>query len=240
MFKKISPKKISDEIVEQFKDMLSKGELKPGEQLPSERVLAQQIGVSRPPLREALNALQAMGFIEIKPRRKIIIRSLVEKYLEDPLTQVIGDDIQKVFELLEIRRAMESWAAYKAAQRATNEDIEKLELIIEKDQENLKNNRDEAKNDADFHVAISMATKNTIQSHLMAAWYDLLWKTQKMSREKIFRKRENRQIIAAQHLQIFKSIKARNGEKASQEVKRHIDFVEKELKSLYKEETTTH
>jgi len=74
----------------------------------------------------------------------------------------------------------------------------------------------------------------------MATWYDLLWKTQKMSREKIFRKPGNRQIIAAQHLEIFKSIKARDGEKASQEVKRHIDFVEKELKSLYQQETTTH
>jgi len=134
MFKKISPKKISDEIVEQFKDMLSKGELKPGEELPSERDLAQQIGVSRPPLREALNALQAMGFIEIKPRRKIIIRSLVDKYFEEPLTVLIGDNIQKVFELLEIRRAMESWAAYQAAQRATNQDIEKLQLIVERDQ----------------------------------------------------------------------------------------------------------
>lgn len=62
MFKKISPKKISDEIIEQFKEMLNNGQLKPGDELPPERELAEMLGVSRPPLREALNALQKLGF----------------------------------------------------------------------------------------------------------------------------------------------------------------------------------
>ena len=63
MFNKISPRKISDEIIEQFKGLLNSGELKPGDELPSERELAESRGVSRSPLREALNALQAIGLI---------------------------------------------------------------------------------------------------------------------------------------------------------------------------------
>lgn len=235
MFKKISPRKISDEIIEQFKDLLSSGELKPGDELPSERDLAEAIGVSRPPLREALNALQAMGFIEIKPRSKIIIKSITEKTLEDPLSLLIGDHISKVFELLEIRKVMESWAAYKAAERANEEDIERLEKIIQHDQDNLKNNREDPKTDAEFHIAISMATHNTIQSHLMATWYNLLWNTQRVSRKKIFRKKGNRELIAEQHLNLFKAIKEGDKERASKEARKHIEFVEQELRKIISE-----
>jgi len=232
MFHKISPRKISDEIIEQFKALLSTGELKPGDELPSERELAESIGVSRPPLREALNALQAMGFIEIRPRSKITVKSLTEKSLEDPLSLLIGEDMDRFFELLDIRKAMEGWAAYNAAREATNADIERLEKIIEKDQENLRNNRDDAQTDADFHIAISLAAHNTILSHLTASCYNMLWNSQKMSREQLFKKTENKRLIAGQHLKIFQAIQKREAEEAAKQARDHIDFVEKELREL--------
>lgn len=230
MFKRIAPKKISDEIIEQFKALLSRGELKPGDELPSERELADLIGVSRPPLREALNALQSLGFIEIKPRSKIRIKSLAENYLRDPLTVMIGEDMGSLFELLEIRRAMEVWTAFNAAERATPADIVKLEAIIQKDQENLRKGKDDAKTDADFHVAISLAAHNTLFSHLIASFYHLLWDTQKIAREKIFRKRANRKLIAEQHQSILEAIKNRDSKQASREAKKHIEFVESEMR----------
>jgi GntR family transcriptional repressor for pyruvate dehydrogenase complex len=236
MFKKISPKKISDEIIEQFKELLGNGELKPGDELPSERELAEFIGVSRPPLREALNALHAMGFIEIRPRRKIIVKSVAEKLVEDPLSQLLEDDEDKVFELLELRRAMESWSAYMAAKRATDRDIEKLKAIIDRDQDSLNRGNDDAKTDADFHVTISMAAHNTMLSHLMATCYQLLWKTQTLSREKIFRKAGNHHRIAEQHMRIFEAIRDGDAQRASREARDHIQFVEKELRSVFHEE----
>jgi len=236
MFKKISPRKISDEIIEQFKEMLSKGELKPGDELPSERELAEMIGVSRPPLREALNALQTMGFIQIRPRSKIIVRSVVDKLLGDPVSILIAEDMEKIFELLEIRRAMESWVAYNAAKRASEEAVKKIEKIVENDQENLRLNRDDAKTDADFHVSIAQATGNTIFSHLMASCYHILWNTQIVSRETLFRKEANRERIAQQHLDIFKAIQRRDAEGAAREARRHIDFVAEELRRLLERE----
>ncbi len=236
MFKKISPKKISDEIIEQFKGMLSRGELKPGDELPSEREMADMIGVSRPPLREALNVLQAMGFIEIKPRSKIVVKSLAEKALEDPLSLLIAEDIDRLFELLEIRRAMETWVARQAARRATPADIEKLEKILGRDQDNLRHHRDDAKTDADFHVAVALATHNTLFSHLMASCYQILWDTQKVSRQRIFRKKGNRENIAGQHVKIFEAVRDRDAARAGEEAKRHIDFVEKELRAIMEKE----
>jgi GntR family transcriptional repressor for pyruvate dehydrogenase complex len=232
MFQKISPKKISDEIIEQFKSLLSKGELKPGDELPSERELADSIGVSRPPLREALNALQAMGFIEIKPRSRIVVKAVTERFLEDPLTILIEEDTAKVFEVLEIRRAMEGWAAYTAAKRATPSDMENLLKIIEKEEDNLKNNREDARTDADFHVTIALATHNTVFSHLMASWYHLLWNTQQVARDKIFRKKGNRAIIADQHRRLFEAIRQGETDEASHVATSHIDFVTRELEAF--------
>ncbi len=238
MFKKISPRKISDEIIEQFKEMLNKGELKPGDKLPSEREMAEMIGVSRPPLREALNALQTMGFIEIRPRSKIIVRSIGEKFLEDPVSILIAEDMEKLFEFLEMRRAMESWVAYNAAKMASRENIKKIEKIIEKDQENMRLKKDDAKTDADFHVSIAQATENTIFSHLMASCYDILWNTHIVSRETLFRKEGNREIIARRHLNIFEAIQDRDAERAAREARRHIDFLAKELRQMLEAEKT--
>ncbi|MDP7416874.1 MAG: FadR/GntR family transcriptional regulator [Desulfobacterales bacterium] len=237
MFKKITQKKISDEIIDQFKNLLGRGELKPGDKLPSERELSELTGVSRPPLREALNALQAMGFIEIQPRTGIIVKSITEKPVETPLSRLIAEDIDKVFEALEVRRAMEGWSAYLAAKRANKKDIERIEEIIHKDQANLKKNRDDAKTDADLHVTISTATHNTILSHLMATWYSLLWDTQKLSRKKIFKKKGNLKMITDQHLRLFEAIKNKDPEAASREARMHIEFVENELKKIIGEES---
>lgn len=234
MFRKISPKKISDEIIEQFKSLLSKGDLKPGDELPSERDLADSIGVSRPPLREALNALQAMGFIEIRPRSKIIVKAVTEKLLGDPLAILIGEDTAKVFEVLEIRRAMEGWAAYRAAERAAPSDVEKLRKILEQEEDNLKNDREDATTDADFHVTIALTTHNTVFSHLFASWYHLLWNTQQVARDKIFRKRGNRTIIADQHRRLFEAIRDGDRDEASRVATTHIDFVTKELEAFMK------
>jgi len=66
-FRPIKTRKIYEEIVEQLKDMLSRGELRPGDRLPSEREMAESLGVSRASVREALTALEAIGILDIRP-----------------------------------------------------------------------------------------------------------------------------------------------------------------------------
>lgn len=127
---------------------------------------------------------------------------------------------------------MENWAAYMAAKRATKVDIERLEKILQLDHENLKNNRDDAKTDADFHVAISMAAHNTLFSHLMASCYNILWDTQKMAREKIFKLKQNKERNFNQHTEIFEAIKVGDALRAAKQAEIHIDFVAQELREV--------
>ena len=100
----------------------------------------------------------------------------------------------------------------------------------------MKLKKDVAKTDADFHVALAMASHNTLLSHLMATWYDLIWKTQRMARQKIFRRQGNSQTIADQHLSLFNAIKAGDKDKASRIARDHTDFVAEELRHVLTEE----
>jgi len=236
MFKKIPTRKISDEIVDQFIDLIERGILKPGDQLPPEREMAKELGISRLPLREALKALQTMGFIDIQNRRKILIQPITKSALQDPLSVMLEGNIQKVFELLEIRKALESWAATRATEMADEKDIEELGRIIARMKSDFKEGVLGDKADADFHLAISRATHNTILTHLMVTWYRLLWDCQKVSRERLFSKEKNRKLLLNQHIEIFEAIKNREKENAGEAAQRHILFVEEELKKYLQEE----
>ena len=115
MFKSIKRSRVSDEVANQIKNLISDGQLKPGDRLPPERELIKQFGVSRPSLREALNALVTMGFLEIKQSKRTFVKSVASERMEDPLSFLIKTDTQKIFDLIEVRKAMEAWGATQAA-----------------------------------------------------------------------------------------------------------------------------
>ena len=126
-FKPIKQEKISTKIVEQIKSLITKGDLKPGDALPPERELIALLNVSRPSLREALNTLATMGFLEITQRHRTIVKSLTSARITEPIHQLLKEDLRTVFELIEVRKAIETFSAYNAAKRATPNDIANLE-----------------------------------------------------------------------------------------------------------------
>ena len=122
-FEPIKQEKISTKIAEQIKSLIVKGELKPGDVLPPERELVKVFKVSRASLREALKSLTGMGFLEITQTHRTIVKSLAAGRITEPLDQLIKEDIHTVFELIEVRKAIETWNAYYAAVRAGDEDV---------------------------------------------------------------------------------------------------------------------
>jgi GntR family transcriptional repressor for pyruvate dehydrogenase complex len=226
MFKSIKHTKISDEIVNQIKSQISEGMLKPGDCLPPERDLVKEFGVSRPSLREALNSLVALGFLEVKGKRTYI-KSVASESMLDPLSLLIKTDTQKIFDLIEVRKAIEAWGAFLAAQRATEEDIKQLENILEEMGKAYKQGRSWEKQDADFHLGIAQATHNTIQTHVMSTIYDLL----RESVAKVFRDRAKVKKLIDQHHRIFSAIKNHSPEKARERTLEHLNYVESEVKA---------
>ncbi len=226
-FKPIKHEKISTKIVEQIKSLISEGDLKPGDALPPERELMELLNVSRPPLREALNALAAMGYLEITQRHRTIVKSLTSGRITEPIHQLLKEDIKTVFELIEVRKAIETWNAHHAAERATSDDIAKLEKYLEAMQSKVKQRSRIVDEDANFHLAISEATHNKIQTHLMFSIYgmlkDILGK---------YWERLNINDLLNQHQKIVSAIKGKDPDLAEMRMREHLDYVQDRVKEI--------
>ena len=226
-FKPIKQEKISTKIVEQIKSLIKEGDLKPGDALPPERELVKVFNVSRASLREALNSLAGMGFLEMSQKQRTIVKSLASGRITEPLHLLIKDDIQTVFELIEVRKAIETWNAYHAAKRAKDDDIARLEQSIASMKAKLEQRISVVEDDADFHLAIAEATHNKIQTHLMFSIYDLLKESLGGYYELI-----DMQDVYNQHCMVVDAIKKRDADMAGRRMREHLDYVESRVKEF--------
>ena len=99
LFKEVQVDKIADKIVDQLENLIKEGQLAPGNKLPSERQLIDMLGVGRSSLKEALNKLEVMGYVEIKTRKGIYVKSIDSTLQLDPMRRIIQKD-NAVFVLL--------------------------------------------------------------------------------------------------------------------------------------------
>ena len=168
-----------------------------------------------------------MGFLEMSQKHRTIVKSLASGRITDPLHHLLREDIQTVFELIEVRKAIESWSAYHAAKRATADDIANLEKSVESMRTKIDQGISVVEDDANFHVAISEATHNKIQTHLMFSIYDIL-------KESLGRYYESIQMqeIYEQHCKLVEAVKKRDSALASRRMHEHLDYVETRVKEL--------
>ena len=228
IFKPIKQEKLSAKIVSQIKTLIVDGELKPGDPLPPEREFMKLLNVSRPSIREALKSLVGMGFLETTQGNRTVVKSLAADRMLGPLHHLLQDDINIVFEVIEVRKAIEAWNAFYAAQRATPEDIDRLEENIESMRIKMENGglilEEE---DADFHLAISEATHNNLQTHIMFTIYDIL----KNSIGKYFGGIDHNTVFR-QHRNVVNAIKLGDSDLAREKILEHLDYVESRLKEI--------
>ena len=236
IFKPIKQEKLSVKIVNQIKTLITEGDLKPGDPLPPERELIHLLSVSRPSLREALKSLVGMGFLETTQGNRTIVKSLAAGRILEPLHHLMQDDIRITFELIEVRKAIEAWNAYYAAQRATAGDIQRLEENVSGMRAKLRQNLSSLEqDDADFHLAIAEATHNKVQTHIMFTIYDIL----KSAIENYYTD-INQEDVYHQHLEVVKAIKAGNSDRARAKILEHLDYVESRIKRLLGKATDLH
>jgi GntR family transcriptional repressor for pyruvate dehydrogenase complex len=167
-----------------------------------------------------------MGFLEVKGKRTFI-KSVTSESMQNPLSLLIKADAQKLFDLIEVRKAIEAWGAFHAAERATEEDIKQLENIIVEMKKAFEEGRSWEKQDADFHLGMAQATHNTIQTHVMSTIYDLL----RESVAKVFKDRAKVKKLLDHHQRIFNAIKNHSPDKAREKTLEHLNYVESEVKA---------
>jgi len=163
-FKSLKHNRIVDDIIDAIKQALIRGDLAPGQRLPSENVLTQRLGVGRGAIREAMKMLSALGVVEIKQGNGTYITSEPSHMLLTPLSFVILLQKGMANEILELRSLFQVGYCQLAARKATSEEMERIGKILEDwtiyahkpacDIEQL------VKLDLNFHFAILNATHN--------------------------------------------------------------------------------
>jgi len=229
MFKKVQTKKVYMKIVEQIRDLIKDGKLRPGDKLPPEYVLAEQFGTSRPSIREALSALEILGIIESRGGKGNFIRDDLNSVFYEQKFKELEEE-KSPFELLEARKAVEAEIAGLAAQKATKEDIATIQACLDKMRGLLTNIPEVMESDREFHISIAKAAHNSIlfsmMSYLADELKEKLWVNLK---EKSWSIPGRPQKYLEEHIQIFDAIKNKDSTTASSRMYHHLAEVEKDL-----------
>ena len=229
--KPIKTKKIYEEIVEQIKQLMVDGDLNPGDKLLPERELAERLQVSRASVREAIRALEMMGFVEIKPGDGTFVRGPNTDEIILPLAMFLAVEKSSLYEMFEIRRIFETATAGMAAERASDEEVAQIGNFLEKMKEsiNLQDSEKGEEYDAAFHYAIAEATHNSLLIRLFRTISEDFSRAISAARRQLYIDEHNPQRILDQHQRVYEAIKIHDPAMAAQAMLEHLTYAESEL-----------
>jgi len=218
----IKSTRIYEEIVRQVKAMIGEGKLKGGDRLPPERDLAEKFVVSRTSVREALRALESLGLVEIRPGEGTFVRQVSIDALIEPLALLMVSQREAIGELFEARRLLEPSLAALAATRATPEEIQEMERILDEQAKEIAVGRTGLAQDAQFHAAIGTAAHNRAITRIAHAVMDLLTQSREESLNTPGRPTRSHE----DHRRVLAAIHRRDAEAARAAMLEHIEAVE--------------
>lgn len=231
MFKMAQGTKVSEGAVQQIAELIRTRVYVPGDRLPSERQLSQQLGVSRTSVREALNRLGIVGLVEPRQGLGTFVKEPTSEAIQAALIPHLITNQETLQKLFELREIIEVGAANRAAQRATPSQVasmrywvEAVELAIAR---NDRNSRIVA--DTRFHRQIIIATGNNILVDLVASVAHLL-------REMRYAGANIPELLPAiisGHRAILAAIEARDSQAAGQAMQNHLNSVRDTIRNSW-------
>ena len=174
LFSGIKKLRVHEQIVERVRERIVKGDLNPGDRLPSERNFAETFKVSRNSVRDAFLTLQLMGLVESRHGDGVYITRVTPESLVAPLAAIVATKKELVAELMDARKVLEPPIARFAAKRATPDDIKDMERALKEQEQRAKEGGSVGESDYAFHYAIALATKNEVVVLVINHIIDLL------------------------------------------------------------------
>lgn len=177
----LKKKRLYEEVADQLKKSIFKGDLEPGDQLPSERELSVMFDVGRPTIREALRTLSVLGLIESNPGFKgsVVKKIELSQYLDamsEQFAWMIQADEQSFEEISEARKYIELGIAHTVAQQADENDFAELEQDLDKLDACVDDPKKYLKGAAEFHFKLARLSNNRIYHMIWKLFYDICFK----------------------------------------------------------------
>lgn len=226
MNKPIEPiirRKLSDEVFDRLENMITSGELTPGDEMPSERVLMERFGVGRPAIREAMQSLAKMGLVSIShgERAKVLkltARSIFQQV--DPTAKImLAQSIDTLEHLKSARIFFERGIAREAALKVTEKDLAELRAIVERQRQSLGDADAFISADMEFHIRIAKISGNPIFVGVSEAM--LAWLREYHTHMLIWTGKENYTLV--EHEEIIDMLAARNPDGAEAAMLHHLE-----------------
>jgi len=221
MYKIVRSSRLYEQIVQQVEESIQKGQLKPGDQLPPERELAEQFGVSRTAVREAVKALREKGLVEAYPGRGTFITDGTSYTIRQSLDRMMRSGNEGFAFLAEVRQILEPEIAALATTRADDEALEAMRKQVEI-MDTAKEDPDAfIEADLDFHLALAEAAANPIILSLIDSIVGLL-REQRMG---IFQVEGGPERGQYHHKKILQAVEHRDAAGAREAMKAHLTQV---------------
>jgi len=154
-------------IIKQIRSLITSGQLKPGDKLPSERKLAERLGVGRTHVRDAIAKLDFYGILKTMPQSGTVVAGIGLTALEGLITDVLKLEDSDFSDLVETRLLLEMQAARTAAMRRTTEDIINMKNALDAYEAKVKQDLPAVEEDLLFHLKIAEAGRNSVLKSLM-------------------------------------------------------------------------
>jgi GntR family transcriptional regulator, transcriptional repressor for pyruvate dehydrogenase complex len=218
-------------VVEQILKKLQSGEITAGARLPSQRALAQSFGVGRSSMREALNALAVMGYLDVQQGRGTFIAQKLPDANPSISTLQAALKAGSLLDVIELRETLECKAAELAAERSESGHLRRLEQALRDMEESQEDYRRFLQADVEFHITLVEATTNQIFSEIVRFLLEKMvghhetFKTTLISLE--YRSHSIRTLK-----QVLACIKREDGRGAAEWMREHLNAIRRELKDI--------
>jgi GntR family transcriptional regulator, transcriptional repressor for pyruvate dehydrogenase complex len=228
LYKVIQASRLYEQIVQQIEGSILKGELSEGSQLPAERDLAKQFGVSRTAVREAIKALQEKGLVDAFPGRGTFVTNGTSNSMRRSLDRIIKSGETRGWAyLVEVREILEPEIAALAAVRATGQDLATMRETVDL-MDNAKLDPDAyIEADLDFHLALAEAAANPIVLSLIDSIVGLL----REQRLQTFRVEGGPERGQRHHKRILEAIQSRDPQGARTAMQAHLSQVREDSRN---------
>ncbi|MBX9458706.1 MAG: transcriptional regulator NanR [Rhizobium sp.] len=220
---RIVRKKLSDEVFSRLRSLIETGELKAGDDMPSERELMERFGVGRPAIREAMQALAGKGLVEIShgERAKVlqVTAESIFRQVDLPAKLMLSGSSASLEYLKSARIFFERGMVREAAARATSDDIEELRDLLDKQGRNIGDSELFINADMAFHQKIAQISGNPIFAAVSGAM--LGWLKSYHTEMLIWTGREN--FTLAEHEEIIRAIEKGDADLAERAMIKHLE-----------------
>jgi GntR family transcriptional regulator, transcriptional repressor for pyruvate dehydrogenase complex len=220
-FKEIELRTPAEVIIQQIRDLISSGILKPGDRLPPERALAERFRVGRGHIREAIKRLEFYGILKTFPQSGTVVAKLGVKALEGLISNILNLEKDDLRSLMETRALLEAHAARLAAVRASDAEIEGLARAHEEFHKQVAAGTSGLEEDLLFHLKIAEYSGNSVLRSLISLITpDIITLSNRYDAC-----RDGRFVVAqSEHEAVLQGIQSRDPERAAAAMEAHMQM----------------